>query len=640
MNEKRFRKANPLVNRINNYATMSVIFRIPAEPNLDLTSTSQSGNIDGEGKIEPAILLPSQPRPFTTLDEHNDLADQGGFPIFTGQKEKKHRFSAAVSSAYATIQPKMEGELPAMPTAVPQQSDIKNTVESPQNWQRLEKIVQQHKGKIGEANNEGNSQQESKPISYSAESPSAKIEDQISYIETDTDFPNLAEEAGIPPASAEEELPATTQFAQTVKPHSIETTDPVKQELPAPADRNWRRLEHIMRLHNEKQAHEEESAPDAPPETDEPQLKVKPALVQKKTDGTSKTESLAEELERHRPLSAEAFPSESQSLPSARDIEEAATTSTSPKQTEQSFPQKQEPTASKPANARQFTNTSINSAADAEWPEAQSNEGVDESNTPGDAATVNQPDINLKDDLSFEPPIPQRQHLPLQAAWPVDTIQATAESDQSNANVLPADVVSNDIDQLQARLMKVQPGRKTDSSVPLMQPSRPRPPRPVTPVFTPLPEDRDDKAAMHDTKVANRVVPEVQRDSVEKGAPSIPTDIGTLPADLWELIGEQPPQSENFFTDQQSPALSTENVNIHSASNIRQPDTVVDTLESVVHTAVPSTDPPSDSSEEEGEQPEEADVDELARQVYAEIKRRLMIEWERTRGKFPHNHIG
>ena len=127
--------------------------------------------------------------------------------------------------------------------------------------------------------------------------------------------------------------------------------------------------------------------------------------------------------------------------------------------------------------------------------------------------------------------------------------------------------------------------------------------------------------------------------------PPVNTVIGPLPADLWWLLGEQPPSSEaapktnnnmaknlnrkeapqeqsNVF----NPKISTENlVNATSMPNIIQRQTVAD------QPSVTNRQEEVHSPRVEKKTYAEPDLDDLARRVYAEVRRRLATEWERIR---------
>jgi len=158
---------------------------------------------------------------------------------------------------------------------------------------------------------------------------------------------------------------------------------------------------------------------------------------------------------------------------------------------------------------------------------------------------------------------------------------------------------------------------------------------------------------------------------------TIPTEIGPLPSDLWELIGHAPPsqtadhhrmpgissrteavipyQKETSDSQYSEPKSSDDHpINQENTIAQRTVETVVSTLspskpsisdesfiqvpeiiqrqsESAPETASTARDD-SESSTSAPQPGDQIDVDMLARQVYVEIKRRISIEWERMRG--------
>lgn len=127
--------------------------------------------------------------------------------------------------------------------------------------------------------------------------------------------------------------------------------------------------------------------------------------------------------------------------------------------------------------------------------------------------------------------------------------------------------------------------------------------------------------------------------------PPVNTPIGPLPADLWWLLGEKPPSSrpaskinnersksfsqKEFFQDQRNvsnPEISAEKlINTSSMPNVIQRQTVSDE-------PLPSNRPKQVSSPRAEETIHtESELDDLARRVYAEVRRRLKVDWERKR---------
>jgi hypothetical protein len=97
----------------------------------------------------------------------------------------------------------------------------------------------------------------------------------------------------------------------------------------------------------------------------------------------------------------------------------------------------------------------------------------------------------------------------------------------------------------------------------------------------------------------------------KESLPDVETEIGTLPADLWELIDRRPPPPETGRP-----------VTVAAPALQRAP---------AAELAAPVGPAETADAKREVDGPE-VDVDELARQVYAQLRRRLLVEWERLRG--------
>ncbi|MCE7983086.1 MAG: hypothetical protein DYG89_18025 [Caldilinea sp. CFX5] len=128
---------------------------------------------------------------------------------------------------------------------------------------------------------------------------------------------------------------------------------------------------------------------------------------------------------------------------------------------------------------------------------------------------------------------------PLQAVWPVQRLTDTgAEAATPTVSELPAYVgpPPPEPPELRRQLSALPTAQPTESSIDLVLPRRPRPVRPGAPTASATPGD----------------TPTVQRQGMPTDAPAttgrpaavetVATEIGPLPADLWQLIGEKPPQ--------------------------------------------------------------------------------------------------
>ena len=138
-------------------------------------------------------------------------------------------------------------------------------------------------------------------------------------------------------------------------------------------------------------------------------------------------------------------------------------------------------------------------------------------------------------------PSSSRQPLPLEAVWPVQKAAGAAaapavqRSPEPTTSPRQAPAIPDDEAQkVDSELRRVAPGQATDSPIELLMPSRPRPKRaqaqekPATP---PAPEAAAPHRPPADPEAAVPPLPDV-----------IATDVGPLPADLWETLGETPPR--------------------------------------------------------------------------------------------------
>ena len=171
--------------------------------------------------------------------------------------------------------------------------------------------------------------------------------------------------------------------------------------------------------------------------------------------------------------------------------------------------------------------------------------------------------------------------------------------------------------------------------VEILAPSRPRP-APINPVTA--------SPAIQKPPQDQPTSPQVQDDRL------VETAIGPLPADLWQLIGQKPPESKPrppAHETMQPPipqpresANPQEEVVRHerasqSVTNIKMVDFPAVVQRQPVTAEASSPEQPRDaslSSSPANVEPE-LDVDELARKVYARIRQRLSTEWERLRRK-------
>jgi hypothetical protein len=132
------------------------------------------------------------------------------------------------------------------------------------------------------------------------------------------------------------------------------------------------------------------------------------------------------------------------------------------------------------------------------------------------------------------------------------------------------------------------------------------------------------------------------------------TEIGDLPSDLWQYLGEEPPSSIDTQSTIDGPQIATE------VATIQRSDVVATAPAQVLEYSQPTktfgldailpwiqrtdsgeqtesvgseTEPEVIDEDDEGEA-EDVDIEQLARDILPIIKRKLAIEWERNRGRF------
>ncbi|MBE2222324.1 MAG: hypothetical protein IAF02_12325, partial [Anaerolineae bacterium] len=138
----------------------------------------------------------------------------------------------------------------------------------------------------------------------------------------------------------------------------------------------------------------------------------------------------------------------------------------------------------------------------------------------------------------IQPPAKPKQ-APLSSVWPVERVEPEGINDEPVVMRQPDTPISTEpvqspdqLETIRTKLSDVSASRQSDSSIELHLPRRPRP--------APVP----DKPKQEDANKAfwDRLY---KRES-EEPAPvqrTIDTEIGPLPADMWEILGEKPPET-------------------------------------------------------------------------------------------------
>jgi hypothetical protein len=279
--------------------------------------------------------------------------------------------------------------------------------------------------------------------------------------------------------------------------------------------------------------------------------------------------------------------------------------------------------------------------------------------------------------LELEPEgleIPE-QAVPLEEAWPIQRIvpeepEPQVETPPSRPQPGPGEPVVQrktaggdpSADQVAQALREVAPEVQSDSAIELVTPRRPRPvPRPVQ-------KKAIDKAASEAESMPEKVAQSIQHqpaseeqigeddeeqptDLPESSPPPemVPTEVGHLPSDFWRYLGEEAPrpkpssqpvdsgvtqdQVQRETTDRGTAVATTERPSLDEAISQDWGPTVVQRTESTERTRV-SQQATAEAQAGEAGEGSEVDIEKLAREVYAVIKRRLTIERERGRGRF------
>ncbi|MGD2077234.1 MAG: hypothetical protein PVH18_02565, partial [Chloroflexota bacterium] len=259
--------------------------------------------------------------------------------------------------------------------------------------------------------------------------------------------------------------------------------------------------------------------------------------------------------------------------------------------------------------------------------------------------------------------------LPLEAVWPVEKKKPRPPAAPKPAKptvqrkTSGGETVGEDVHEA---IKDVMPGQYTDSAIELITPRRPRPAARPPKVSRQADEEPPDEGPVQSldegpglTAKEPAAPAAIDRSPVEAAteqrAPSEPrmiqTEIGALPSDLWRLMGEQPPAPRPGPPAPQSRPTTTQrkatDARLDAAARAAESQTMVaepsglvtqffgpPVIQRVEEETRPSEQ--SDDTGAEGEQPQEdgLTLDHLARLILPEIKRRLAIDNERSRGRF------
>ena len=263
-------------------------------------------------------------------------------------------------------------------------------------------------------------------------------------------------------------------------------------------------------------------------------------------------------------------------------------------------------------------------------------------------------------------PTQMLQPLPLEEAWPVQRQTPQRARPESQA-ILPGETPPEILGQeehalVREALREVSPGQPTDSTVEVITPRRPRP-APVLqqrkerqaislqPSDHPSPESGKGDEYIGDEYIGDEYIDQAEKPL--RTSETVETEIGPLPSDLWELIGESP-RPARAPVREESRALSTtrglsrtmQGAELAAPSEPVPGESPGSTEGEIFREVTPElvqrqASEPSSAGGQAGaaalstaNPPAEMDMDELAVRVYGEVKKRLAVEWERLRRRF------
>lgn len=249
-----------------------------------------------------------------------------------------------------------------------------------------------------------------------------------------------------------------------------------------------------------------------------------------------------------------------------------------------------------------------------------------------------------------------RQAVPLQAAWPVQR-QSLALPDRQPAvteetrppqparprpaapapDAAPRAAASFQAAGETARqvLDSVAPAQPSASTVEYVPPRQPRPvAQPLPPVAVAQPGEGHQPQPVENPSIFRRALEPPVEEAEEPTA--VPTEIGPLPGDLWRLIGQPLPGPQGVEAEKpanqgaQTTAGASQPASPGpSASPPPAPPVVLQCQPAEPPAAPPPPDSRAGEAAPQDEQEAEIDLDDLTRQVWERVKRRLRIERER-----------
>ncbi|MFZ0548384.1 MAG: hypothetical protein WAM60_23250 [Candidatus Promineifilaceae bacterium] len=253
------------------------------------------------------------------------------------------------------------------------------------------------------------------------------------------------------------------------------------------------------------------------------------------------------------------------------------------------------------------------------------------------------------------------QSMSLEDVWPVQRRQQPRVGLDAPPALPPTQRDSVTERRVRQTLEGVASGRASDSGVELVLPKRPRP-VPYQRKSSPTP-----KPMSRQPETANQPAP-IQRQTADPD--TVHTEIGPLPGDLWQLLGQAPPSEKKIGTERPSSQTTTQAAAVDLLTQPVMSETAVSpTAPTIQRQVIEEDSPPPPKAEpsrrvetmtapiqrasiDSGSAGETADggeaetngagkeetgkpeIEELTRQVYQRIKRYLAVERERGRGRF------
>lgn len=267
------------------------------------------------------------------------------------------------------------------------------------------------------------------------------------------------------------------------------------------------------------------------------------------------------------------------------------------------------------------------------------------------AQSLHTPTSNLAPLATLEKGVAQ-QARPLQEAWAVQTLDPeTAVSNLVNSAqpFLPAS--APEIAQIQEVLQAIPTGQPSDSGVTLMRPRLSRPNAllsalplnnfplsnftdplsqavPAAPTLPDLPSSLPSLPGLpglaeQSFQDVSTAVQSTAQNVASTVSQAVPTEIGELPSDLWNLIGQQPPE-----WSKDSPVTAVQNLVPGAATQLQN---TAENLSLPGLPPLPSIPPLPDNSTSALPQPK---TDFSVRRLYQELQAQLSVEWERIRGRY------